>query len=98
MWLDSIKDTPHGSTVKVEFYKASVTDWTELEKVFDVYAEKIGGVPYIVCPGAGIYEPVCSLFLVIIVLDPLRPGTIWSLPTADTLIMERLVTQRVLEG
>ena len=59
-WLDSIKDAP--SSTKVEFYKSDVSKWTELEKVFDVYAERFGGVPYIVCPGAGIYEPV-SLFL-----------------------------------
>jgi 3-hydroxybutyrate dehydrogenase len=55
-WLKSIE--VDRSDVKVEFHKADVSKWAELEGCFDAFAEKIGGVPYIVCPGAGIYEPV----------------------------------------
>lgn len=56
-WIDSIsKDV--SSKGKVVFYQSDVSKWKELENVFDVFDEKFGGVPYIVCPGAGVYEPV----------------------------------------
>ena len=55
-WTESIREKDSGA--KVAFYKSDVSKWTELEKVFDVFADTFGGVPYIVCPGAGIYEPV----------------------------------------
>ncbi|KAJ9606671.1 hypothetical protein H2200_008679 [Cladophialophora chaetospira] len=54
-WIESIKDEK--SAAKVVFHKSDVAQWIELEKVFDVFADNFGGVPYIVCPGAGIYEP-----------------------------------------
>ncbi len=57
-WMDSIKDKD--SAAKVVFHKSDVSKWIELERVFDVFADVFGGVPYIVCPGAGIYEPVRS--------------------------------------
>ncbi|OAA60222.1 NAD(P)-binding domain protein [Niveomyces insectorum RCEF 264] len=53
-WLNTL---PKNAGPKVAFYKADVSDWTELERSYDVYDKEIGGVPYIVCPGAGIYEP-----------------------------------------
>jgi 3-hydroxybutyrate dehydrogenase len=58
-WLKSIEAVE--SAVKVEFHKTDVSKWAELEGCFDAFAEKIGGVPYLVCPGAGIYEPVSCL-------------------------------------
>lgn len=54
-WLESL---PKDSTTKVHFHKADVSDWKVLENAFDVYDKLIGGIPFIVCPGAGIYEPV----------------------------------------
>lgn len=36
-----------------------MTDWPQLEKMFEV-AEKEFGEIDIVCPGAGVYEPVCT--------------------------------------
>lgn len=54
-WLDSL---PKDGPTKVSFHKASVADWKQLDAVFDVYAREFGGTPYLVCPGAGIYEPV----------------------------------------
>ena len=54
-WLESL---PKTSGPKVYFHKADASNWSELENVFHVYAREIGGVPYVVCPGAGIYEPV----------------------------------------
>ena len=42
------------------FQKTDVTDWVQLDKVFEVAIETFGGAD-IVCPGAGVYEPVrCS--------------------------------------
>jgi NAD(P)-dependent dehydrogenase (short-subunit alcohol dehydrogenase family) len=55
-WMESLESTDRSP--KVAFYRSDVSKWTELENVFDVYEEAFGGVPYIVCPGAGIYEPV----------------------------------------
>lgn len=45
---------------KVYFHEADASDWKELENAFQVYDREVGGVPYIVCPGAGIYEPACN--------------------------------------
>ncbi|KAH0845711.1 NAD-dependent 15-hydroxyprostaglandin dehydrogenase [Fonsecaea pedrosoi] len=60
-WMDTISN-PQPSEPKVIFYKSDVSKWSELEKVFDVFADTIGGVPYIVCPGAGVYEPSHNSF------------------------------------
>ncbi|KIW98252.1 uncharacterized protein Z519_01836 [Cladophialophora bantiana CBS 173.52] len=43
---------------KVVFQSTDVTDWSQLQKAFDVAKENFGNVPDLVCPGAGIYEPV----------------------------------------
>lgn len=42
---------------KAVFQKTDVADWTQLEKMFEVATKHFGGVD-IVCPGAGVYEPV----------------------------------------
>lgn len=42
---------------KVLFKECDVTSWKQLEDLF-VYTEKEVGAPDIVCPGAGIFEPV----------------------------------------
>lgn len=39
------------------FHKSDVTDWAQLDKVFEVAISHFGGAD-IVCPGAGVYEPV----------------------------------------
>ena len=46
------------------FQKTDVIDWRQLERSFEV-AEKEFGEIDIVCPGAGVYEPVCSPRLVV---------------------------------
>ncbi len=55
-WIDSVSSGNSGA--RVVFYQSDVSNWRELEKVFDVFDLTFGGVPYIVCPGAGVYEPV----------------------------------------
>lgn len=42
------------------FQQTDVCDWAQLERMFEV-AEKEFGEIDIVCPGAGVYEPVCTL-------------------------------------
>jgi 3-hydroxybutyrate dehydrogenase len=42
---------------KAVFQKTDVADWTQLDKMFEVATEHFGGAD-IVCPGAGVYEPV----------------------------------------
>ena len=49
--------TRSGSSARAVFQKTDVTDWVQLERMFDV-AEKEFGEVDIVCPGAGIFEPV----------------------------------------
>jgi NAD(P)-dependent dehydrogenase (short-subunit alcohol dehydrogenase family) len=39
-----------------------VTDWEQLEKLFDECEEKLGGSPDIVIAGAGVYEPSSNSF------------------------------------
>lgn len=43
------------------FQKTDVTDWVQLEAMFDVAEQTFGAVD-IVCPGAGVYEPPFSNF------------------------------------
>jgi 3-hydroxybutyrate dehydrogenase len=45
------------SGAKAIFQKTDVTDWAQLDKMFEVAIEHFGGAD-IVCPGAGVYEPV----------------------------------------
>jgi len=44
---------------KAIFQQTDVRDWRQLDRMFDVAKEKLGDVD-IVCPGAGVYEPVCQ--------------------------------------
>jgi 3-hydroxybutyrate dehydrogenase len=48
------------SGAKAVFQKTDVSDWVQLDKMFEVAIEHFGGAD-IVCPGAGIYEPVRTL-------------------------------------
>ena len=45
------------SSAKAVFQKIDVKDWKQLERMFDTANEEFGGAD-VVCPGAGIYEPV----------------------------------------
>jgi NAD(P)-dependent dehydrogenase (short-subunit alcohol dehydrogenase family) len=47
---------------KAVFQETDVTDWKQLDRIFEVASENFGGAD-IVCPGAGVYEPVCSPLL-----------------------------------
>ncbi len=42
---------------KAIFQRTDVTDWTQLDKMFEVAISNFGGAD-IVCPGAGVFEPV----------------------------------------
>ncbi len=52
--------TPGGA--KAVFQKTDVRDWVQLEKMFEVAVEYFGGAN-IVCPGAGVFEPVSAFSL-----------------------------------
>ena len=45
------------------FQKTDVRQWSQLEQMFRVASEEFGRVD-IVCPGAGVYEPVCPFFII----------------------------------
>lgn len=45
------------SPAKAVFQQTDVTNWQHLERVFHVAKKEFGGVD-IVCPGAGVFEPV----------------------------------------
>lgn len=51
-----------GSAPRAVFQKTDVADWTQLEKMFEVAVKEFGEID-VVCPGAGIYEPVSILLL-----------------------------------
>ena len=44
---------------KAFFQPTNVRDWSQLERMFQTADKEFGGVD-IVCPGAGVYEPVRS--------------------------------------
>jgi 3-hydroxybutyrate dehydrogenase len=47
---------------RAAFQQTDVTDWKHLERMFGRAEEEFGEID-IVCPGAGVYEPVCALGL-----------------------------------
>ncbi|KAJ9644388.1 hypothetical protein H2204_001740 [Knufia peltigerae] len=64
-WIDTLKQDQNDnseSSPRIAFTKTDVSDWPQLEKAFDTYEKEFGGVPYVVCPGAGIYEPSAPNF------------------------------------
>jgi 3-hydroxybutyrate dehydrogenase len=42
---------------KAIFQKTDVTEWAQMDRMFQIAIKHFGGVD-IVCPGAGVYEPV----------------------------------------
>ena len=52
-WIESLS---HQAKPKLVFHKTDVTSLEQLVHVFDVFEKKLGGVPDIVVPGAGVYE------------------------------------------
>ena len=48
------------SPAKAVFQKTDVRDWQQLERMFHVASQELGGAD-IVCPGAGVYEPVRTI-------------------------------------
>lgn len=59
-WLNT---TGQGPGPRVYFQETDVTDWDQLERLFDVYNDKFEGTaPDIVVAGAGIYEASAAGF------------------------------------
>jgi hypothetical protein len=90
-WLESIKDNQ--SDAKVIFERTDVSKGLDLEKAFDMFAQKLGEVPYIVCAGAGIYEPVSSTSachartrIVNVLAHQISPATISGMIKLETII------------
>lgn len=50
---------PQASLGRAVFQETDVRDWKQLERMFERAEVEFGDVQ-IVCPGAGVYEPVCS--------------------------------------
>lgn len=48
-----------GEKVRVVYQKTDVMDWAQLEAAFARAMEEFGSLD-VVCPGAGIFEPVCD--------------------------------------
>ncbi|TGO07560.1 hypothetical protein BTUL_0265g00090 [Botrytis tulipae] len=57
--ISKYSDSSNGP--KAVFLKTDVTEWVQLEKMFEVATEQFGGAD-IVCPGAGVFEPPFSNF------------------------------------
>lgn len=51
--------TGTGAKARAVFQQTDVADWVQLERMFEVAIERFGGAD-IVCPGAGVYEPVST--------------------------------------
>lgn len=53
-----VVDSHQNGSPRAVFQKTDVTQWMQLETLFQV-CEKHFGSADIVCPGAGVFEPVC---------------------------------------
>lgn len=61
--VDWLNTSQRRAWPKVLYHKTDVSDWVQLEKVFDVFNEEFGDTaPDIVVPGAGVYEPSTNTF------------------------------------
>lgn len=49
--------SPSRSPARAVFQKTDVREWPQLERMFHTATKQFGGAD-IVCPGAGVYEPV----------------------------------------
>ncbi|KAF5592924.1 15-hydroxyprostaglandin dehydrogenase [Fusarium pseudocircinatum] len=58
-WIDSLQPS---DADRVKFFKLDVTDWAQLEAAFDHCETVFNGVPTVVVPGAGVYEPSSNSF------------------------------------
>lgn len=53
-------DAHQSGSPKAVFQETNVTDWMQLERMFKVCEDRFGSAD-IVCPGAGVFEPVSRL-------------------------------------
>ncbi|KAB8364858.1 hypothetical protein FH972_024719 [Carpinus fangiana] len=51
-----------GAKARAAFIKVDVTDWVQLQAAFEFALKEFGSLD-LVCPGAGIFEPVGQLLL-----------------------------------
>lgn len=51
------KHSGKGNTARAVFQQTDVTDWQQLDRMFEVAEREFGEID-VVCPGAGVYEPV----------------------------------------
>lgn len=65
------KHTPQTTSSRAVFQQTDVTDWVQLERMFEVAEREFGEID-IVCPGAGVYEPVCTLLISFAYIPVLR--------------------------
>lgn len=52
-----LADQHKSGPARIVFQETNVIDWPQLERMFEVAEKEFGDID-IVCPGAGIYEPV----------------------------------------
>lgn len=52
-----VVDAHQSGSPRAVFQQTDVTEWTQLERMFEVAEQEFESVD-IVCPGAGVYEPV----------------------------------------
>lgn len=65
------KHTPQTTSSRAVFQQTDVTDWVQLERMFEVAEREFGEID-IVCPGAGVYEPVFPLLISFAYIPMLR--------------------------
>lgn len=58
-WINSLQPN---DVDRVKFFKLDVTDWAQLEAAFDHCTTLFHGIPTVVVPGAGVYEPSSNSF------------------------------------
>lgn len=58
-WIGSLQPS---DADRVKFFKLDVTDWAQLEAAFDYCVKIFNGIPTVVVPGAGVYEPSSNSF------------------------------------
>ena len=91
------KHSGKGYTSRAVFQQTDVTDWQQLDRMFEVAEREFGEID-VVCPGAGVYEPVLFLHEVVHKSREHKLTSIDSTGATSTVLLARRPARTLLLG
>jgi NAD(P)-dependent dehydrogenase (short-subunit alcohol dehydrogenase family) len=85
------KHSKGSGSARVAYHKADVTNWSQMRGAFDKAVSEFGDL-HIVCPGAGVFEPVGSSGVLRSSLIQPRNGPISGIPPQVATLMRAILS------